>query len=235
MTTAKIENILQQQIDQLIPYTTIECTHVYINDDGNIIVQAEPSLQHPPRCIGCGTEGERIVGNATREIRDLPVYGRDVIINSTIKRIDCPKCEQVKVQDLKFVRKGRKTTNRLARYVGELSDIKSKNHIAKHMDFSWPTVDQMVKDKEQLERMEYDNNDVIAFDVLEYSQAAVRMVALHYDTGDIFADKYVKKEQKKKFIEAMLKSWKNSLGDAFHRLTFTSISDSEQVKQGLPE
>lgn len=235
MTTAKTKNRLQQQIDQLIPYTTIECTDVYINDDGNIIVQAEPSLQQPPRCIECGTEGERIVGNATREVRDLPVHGRDVIINSTTKRIDCLQCEQVKVQDLGFVRKGRKTTNRLARYVGELSEIKSKNHIAKRMDFSWSTVDQMVQGKEQLEGMEYDKNDVIGFDVLGYSQAAVRMVALHYDTGDIFADKYVKKEQKRKFVQAVLRNWQNSLDDAFQQLTFTAISDSEQVGEGLSD
>ena len=235
MATTTAENTLQKQINQLIPYTSIHLTHVYNNDEGKIIVEAEPSLQDPPRCIECGSEGERIAGNVERKVRDLPVYGREVIIEITIKRIDCPECERVTMQDLGFVGKGRTTSSRLARYVGELSDIKSKNHIAKHMDFSWPTVDQMVKDKEQLEDMEYDTNEVIAFDVLGYSRAAVRMLALHYDTGEIFADKYVKKEQKKKFVGAMLKGWKRKLDDAFHQLTFTSISDSEQVREGLPD
>lgn len=110
-------------------------------------------------------------GVVTRRFRTVPVGGKPVELCMTVQRLECKHCHHVIQEHIHFADPQTTYTHRLARYAVDLCRMASIKSVAAHLNLSWNTVKEMVKD--YLQR-HYSKPDISGVRVIGIDEFAVK-------------------------------------------------------------
>jgi transposase len=103
------------------PFSRVKLKRQTVAKEGDIAwLEAEPDERYRPICHVCGKPAGRIHGWDKRPLRDLNMGATRVWIGCAFRKVYCPECGRVRVEDLAFFDPYQRVTRRLARYVHEL-------------------------------------------------------------------------------------------------------------------
>lgn len=100
------------------------------------------------QCSRCGRIGTRHHETVVRRIRDLPLFDRPVVLVVPVRRIWCEHCRGPQTEQVTWLGRRSRVTQRLARAIGQLCQVLSIRHVAAHYRLDWHTVKNI--DKAQL-------------------------------------------------------------------------------------
>jgi len=159
----------------------------FIGDDGaNISVT--PNLRFRPICHQCSTPGSYIHSWRARTIRDLNLTDKRIYLSCRYRKVFCPVCHALRVEDLEFFSPYQHVTRRLARYAYELCKMMTVHEVAEHLGLDWKTVKEI--DKTFLEKEfgipKLDGLRILAIDEIAVKKRHTYMtVVLDYETGRV--------------------------------------------------
>ena len=176
-------------IARYFPYKGVKVTRQSVSEDGKMSwVVLEPDERFTPTCWVCGEKASRIHQYTHRRIRDLCLCEAEVHLNVQYRKIECKKCDSIRVEHHDFVEPYARVTHRLGRYVYELCKHMSIRAVAKHVGLDWKTVKEI--DKHFLEK-EYGQTQWEGLRLLAIDEISIRRghsymtVVLNYLTGSV--------------------------------------------------
>ena len=157
-------------------------------DEPTAVVHVEPDRRFAPVCHACGATASRVHSWDVRPLRDLNLGAHRVWVYCRRRKVYCPACRVVRVEDLDFFAPYARLTDRLARYVHDLCRQLSVAAVASHLGLDWKTVKDI--DRAFLEE-EYGATDYAGLRLLAVDEIAVKKgqtymtVVLDYETGRV--------------------------------------------------
>jgi transposase len=151
-------------------------------------VWAKPSKRHRPVCHGCGQKACGVHSWAERSVRDLNMASARVWIRCRYRKLFCPRCQGVRIEDLQLFHPYLRVTRRMARYVYQLCHMMTVSQVARHLGLNWKTVKDI--DKHYLER-DYGQPDLNGLRILAVDEISMRKghryltVVLDYLSGRV--------------------------------------------------
>jgi transposase len=110
------------------------------SDETNIKIHAEMERK-THNCTCCGTATSTIHDYRSQTIKDIPAFGKLVSIVLTTRRYRCPTCGKRFLEDISFLPKYHRSTNRLSAFViNKLRDERSFTSVSKEAGLSVSTV-----------------------------------------------------------------------------------------------
>ena len=98
----------------------------------------EHKLYH---CPCCGTETKSIHDYRQQKIKDIPAFGKSVVLYLRKRRYRCPHCGKRFYEENSFLAKYHRMTNRLCAYViQQLSDVRSFSSVSREVNLSVSSV-----------------------------------------------------------------------------------------------
>ena len=146
-----------------------ECTRTEYK--GNINIHYIQTRKENLCCPNCRSKSVIRSGSICRDIRGVPVGGRETILRMKVQRLGCRDCGCIRQEDIHFVTGKRSYTNKFARYVVELSRIGTIKDVARFLHVSWDTVKDI--QKRYLQR-HYGNPDLSKLEHIGIDEFAVR-------------------------------------------------------------
>jgi hypothetical protein len=123
------------------PFRRIKITQQHISADVSTAqIVSEPDKGFHPICHRCKEKASVIHSHAGRKIRDLDFSGLRVWIQSHYRKIICPRCQRILVEDLELFHPSARVTNRMARYIYDLCRVMTAKEVAQHVGLNWKTV-----------------------------------------------------------------------------------------------
>lgn len=113
----------------------------------HLLVRLEPD--RAAFCSGCGQSCLQVHERITRRIRDCDLLDYRLTLELPIRRVSCPDCGRRREQ-IPWLCKHQRMTERLVRYTEELCKILPIKHVAERLGLSWHTTKRI--DKARLER-----------------------------------------------------------------------------------
>lgn len=111
-----------------------------IRKDQNLCIYAE-MYQRIHKCPRCGQQTSKVHDYRTQRIKDISAFGKMTIIYLRKRRHICPFCGKKFYEEVPFLPKYHRMTNRLAAYViSTLKGISSMKSVAIGANISQPTV-----------------------------------------------------------------------------------------------
>lgn len=137
--------------------------------EGMIIFHLEKK-RSKQQCVMCGEQYNLIrKGHVTREIRTVPIGGKQVLLSIRVYRLACQTCGVLRQEALKVSRPYKRWTLKLARYVVDLLRFCTIQDVADHLHMSWNTIKTIHKEaltkkikQRHLKELEYLGVDEIA-------------------------------------------------------------------------
>lgn len=176
-------------IREYFPFRRVKITgQSVLPEDQLAMIRMEPDQRFSPVCHECGTLARRVHARDVRTIRDLSLALVVIRLVCWFRKVYCPQCERIVVEDLEFFKPYQRVTLRLAAYIHDLCKILTVVEVAKHLSLDWKTVKNI--DKAFLEE-EYGQPDYNGLRVLAVDEIAIRKghnymtVALDYETGRV--------------------------------------------------
>ena len=151
-------------------------------------IDIRPDLRFTPLCHQCGSPAPRVHSSSTRAVRDLDFASARVWLRYTSRKVFCPACRKVVVEDLELAGPWQRVTRRLARLVHELCKVMSVSDVARHLALDWKSVKAI--DKQFLEE-DYGRTDCRGLRILAVDEIALRKghsymtVLIDYETGRV--------------------------------------------------
>jgi transposase len=101
-------------------------------------------------CAVCG--GRHVVSRGTeyRQLRAVPIGGKQVFLDVSIARVECKDCGAVRQVPLGIADPRRSYTRQFERYAIDLLDLMSLSAVARHLGVGWDLVKEI--DKKRLSR-----------------------------------------------------------------------------------
>ena len=203
-------------ISRYFPFRRVKITGQSVWAEEKLaMIQVEPDQRFRPVCHHCGTPARHIHSRNVRAIRDLSLALVVVRLICRYRKVYCPACDQVVVEDLEFFRPSQRVTIRLAQYIHELCKMLTVLEVAVHLGLNWKTVKNI--DQAFLEA-EYGQTDYKGLRILAVDEIAVRKghhymtVVLDYETGRVvWMAEGRTTETLKAFFEGMTKDQIQSL------------------------
>ena len=163
-------------------------------------IKTRADLRFTPVCQACGNKAPRVHSWTRREIRDLNMATATVWVSCIYRKIYCPHCKRIHIEDLGLFHPYLRVTTRLARYVYQLCRVMTVTEVAKHLGLNWKTVKTI--DKQYLERdfgqPDYEGLRILAVDEISLRKGHRYLtVVLNYETGHVV---YVGKGRKTKTL-----------------------------------
>ena len=158
-------------------------------------------------CSKCQSKTGRVNRNDSQLIRDLPMMGKMVHLNINRRQMRCQKCGHKFVEELSYVKKNRKFTNRMVeKIIKEVinSDIKNT---ALNNEVSEQEIQTMLKDKgEELKKGKPVGLKKLGIDeiALEKGKQNYCAVLVNIETGELLG--ILEKRNKEELIKYM-KEW----------------------------
>ena len=152
------------------------------------MIDVVPDRRFHPICSRCGGRSHRIQQHEVRAIRDLNLGSARVFLRCWYRKIVCPNCWRVVVEDLGFFEPYQRVTKRLARCIHELCKVMTVSDVARHFGLDWKTVKNI--DKRFLEAA-YGQTDYEGLRLLAVDEIAVKRghrymtVVIDYETGRV--------------------------------------------------
>ena len=157
-------------------------------DARTAVVVLKPNERFAPTCHECQTPAKGVHSEETRAIRDLNMAAAKVTLNCTYRKVSCPKCRRIMVEDTGVFDPWSRVTRRLARFVHDLCKVMTVSDVAEHVALDWKTVKNI--DKAFLEK-EYGTPDYSGLSIIAVDEFSVRKgrrymtVVLNYETGAV--------------------------------------------------
>ena len=152
------------------------------------VVDVRPDLRFAPLCNQCGAAASRVCSHHVRAVRDLDFASATVHLRVAYRKVYCPECRGVVVEELEQVEPWQRVTRRLARLIHELCKVMTVADVARHLGLDWKTVKNI--DKAFLEEV-YGKTDYSGLRLLAVDEIAVRKghrymtVVIDYETGRV--------------------------------------------------
>ena len=183
------------------PFRRIKIIEQHVSTDVfTAQIVSKPDKRFHPICHCCKERASGEHSWAQRKIRDLDFAGVRVWIQSHYRKIICPCCQRILVEDLELFHPSVRVTNRMARYIYDLCRVMTVKEVAQHLGLNWKTVKQI--DKEFLERdfgqPNYDGLRILAVDEISIRKGHNYLtVVLDYVTGRVL---FIGKHRKAKTL-----------------------------------
>jgi transposase len=164
-------------------------------------IMAQPSKRYRPVCHGCGQKACGVHSWAERTVRDLNMASARVWIRCRYRKLFCPRCQGVRIEDLELFHPYLRVTDRMARYVYQLCHMMTVSEVSRHLGLNWKTVKNI--DKFYLER-DFGQPDLNGLRILAVDEISIRKghsyltVVLDYLSGRVL---FVGKKRKAKTLQ----------------------------------
>jgi len=164
-------------------------------------IQAQPDKRFQPVCHGCGQKACGVHSWTERTVRDLNMATARVWIRCRYRKLFCPQCQGIHIEDLELFHPYLRVTRRMAQYVYQLCRILTVSDVARHLGLNWKTVKDI--DKYYLER-DYGQPDLNGLRILAVDEISIRKghryltVVLDYLSGRVV---FVGKDRKSKTLK----------------------------------
>lgn len=154
------------QLNQLWSNKRVKITENLLDEIGKrIYLKVLPDKRYAPICAYCGSS-IKIHQYEKRTIRDIPLWGFEVFIESHYRKGYCPKCRKIVVEHLEFVQPGHRITNRLAHLILCLGKEMTDSAIADALQMSWNVVHKVHYEalQQRFGNMNYGNPRLLGID-----------------------------------------------------------------------
>jgi transposase len=164
-------------------------------------IQVEPDRRFQPICQRCGQRASGTHSWTQRKIRDLNFATARTWITCWYRKVFCPHCQGIYIEDLEVFHPYLRVTTRLARYIYQLCSFMTVSEVARHLGIDWKTVKNI--DKFYLER-DYGQPDYKDLRILAVDEISIRKgqnyltVVLDFLTGRVL---FVGKKRKAKTLK----------------------------------
>ena len=168
-------------------------------DAAHLLMQ--PDKRFVPVCHGCGLPAAAVHSWTRRRVRDLNMAAARVWIDCRYRKIFCPRCRGIHIEDLQLFHSHMRVTARMARYIYELCQYMTVSEVARHLDLDWKTVKDI--DKHYLE-LDFGQPDLTGLSILAVDEISIRKghryltVVLDYRSGRVV---FVGKDPRAKTLE----------------------------------
>jgi len=170
-------------------------------------IQAQPDKRFAPICHGCGQKVCGVHSWVERTVRDLNMATARVWIRCRYRKLFCPQCQGIHIEDLELFHPYLRVTRRMAHYVYQLCRMLTVSDVARHLGLNWKTVKDI--DKYYLER-DYGQPDLNGLRILAVDEISIRKghryltVVMDYLSGRVvFVGKDRKAETLKRFFNQL--------------------------------
>ncbi len=118
---------MQIQFEELLDLTNIEVNEVAIEKSTiHIHCQSKLDITFYPQCLN---KNDKVNQMQIREIRDLPLMGKKVILHLTSRQFICPSCNRYYYERFNFVDSSETVTKRYAESIFKLCNGIELQHI----------------------------------------------------------------------------------------------------------
>lgn len=152
-------------------------------------IDIQPDLRFAPLCQECGSPAPRIHSRHVRAVRDLDFASAHVWLRYSYRKLFCPACQGVVVEELELVERWQRVTRRLARLIHELCKVMTVSDVARHFGLNWKSVKNIDKNflEDQYGQSAYEGLRILAVDEisLSHGQNGYMTVVLDYLTGRV--------------------------------------------------
>ena len=183
------------------PFRRIKIVHQEVSADvSEANISVEPDRRFQPLCHRCGQRASGVHSWTQRKIRDLGITTARLWVTCKYRKVFCPRCQGVHIENLELFHPYLRVTERLARYVYALCQVMTVSEVSQHLKLDWKTVKSI--DKEYLER-DYGTPDFEGLRILAVDEISIRKghryltVVLDYQSGRVL---YVGKDRKAKTL-----------------------------------
>lgn len=112
-----------------------------IDNLGNFLLINAEMVRKPHKCPCCGNITDKIHDYRIQTIKDIPAFGKFVLISLRKRRYVCQHCKKRFYENVQFLPKYYRMTNRLSAWVIHLlEDVRSFSSVAKEVNLSVSTV-----------------------------------------------------------------------------------------------
>ncbi len=199
-----------------LPFCRVRFLRQSVANDVSIAwIEAVPDGRFHPVCHACGTPANGIHSSNQRPLRDLNLGATKVWINCKYRKIYCPKCEGMRVEDLEFFEPYQRVTMRLACCIYSLCKVLTISDVARRFGLDWKIVKRIDKSflESQFGQTDYADLRILAVDEIAIRKGHQYMtVALNYETGRVlWLGKGRKAETLMEFFDGMNAQQKKKL------------------------
>ena len=131
------------QFEELLNLASIEVTAIQI-EKATIYIDCQAKLE-AGFCPLCLTKNTRINQTHRRQIRDLPIMGKKVVLRLLARQFICPACNRYYYESFDFVEPSETVTKRYATSIFKLCQGIELQHIAVVEDLCWQVVNRIVQ------------------------------------------------------------------------------------------
>ncbi len=170
-------------------------------------IQAKPDKRFQPVCHFCGQKASGVHSWSKRKVRDLNLATARVWITCQYRKLFCPHCQHISIEDLGLFDPYLRVTTRLALYIYQLCQFMTVTEVAKHLGLDWKTVKNI--DKFYLEA-QYGQPHLDGLRILAVDEISIRKghryltVVLDYLSGRVvFVGKHRKAKTLQRFFDQL--------------------------------
>jgi len=178
-------------------------------------IQMRPNRRFCPICHKCSSRGVSIHDWEERSIRDLNLGQMKVYLHCRYRKILCPTCQKVRIEDLDCFDPYQRVTKRFACYIHDLCKMMTITEVAEHLGLDWKTVKEIDQTflEEDYGKPNLDGLRILAIDEIAIKKRHQYMtVILDYETGRVvWMTKDRTYESLSRFFKMMTKKQKNNL------------------------
>jgi len=171
------------------PFSRVKvCRQSVSIQDGVAFIDIEPDQRFRPVCHECGARAGWVHSRAARAVRDLDFPCVHVWLRLTYRKVLCPGCRRIVVEEQGLVDPFQRVTRRLARLIYDLCKVMTVSDVARHLDLNWKTVKNIDKQflEEKYGRTDYENLRILAVDEIAVKKGHRYMtVVIDYETGRV--------------------------------------------------
>ena len=176
-------------ITHYFPFPRVRILQQRISGDARgAYLKAVPNKRFQPICHICGKKATGIHSQEKRWVRDLDFGQARTWILCHYRKIVCPHCQKIPIEELDLFDPYMRVTKRLACYIHELCKTMTVQWAARHLGLDWKTVKAV--DQKFLER-NYGTTDYQELRILAIDEISIRKghcyltVVLDYETGRV--------------------------------------------------
>lgn len=189
-------------IASYFPFRRIKIINQNVTAEADVAhIQVQPDKRFAPVCHGCGFTAAAVHSWTRRRVRDLNMAAAQVWLDCQYRKIFCPRCRGIHIEDLELFHPHMRVTARMARYIYELCQYMTVSEVARHLDLDWKTVKDI--DKHYLE-LDFGQPDLTGLSILAVDEISIRKghryltVVLDYRSGRVV---FVGKDRRAKTLE----------------------------------
>ena len=157
--------------EELLGLQGVKITNVE-KEENNLIIYLEIERKSQ-NCICCGTATDTVHDYRLQKIKDIPSFGKNVVIMLRKRRCRCPHCGKRFHENNSFLTRYHRMTNRLVKFVlNRLTDERSFTSVAREVNLSVSTI-------------------IRVFDLVSYPKAELpKVLSIDEFKGNTWGEKY---------------------------------------------